>query len=305
MKISIIGSNGSVGAPAAFYLAVQGLADEIVLIGRAKNVAQQHAMDLSTAASTRGLKIYSGDYPDMSGSRIVLIAAGVPQGLIKDRMELLPKNTELMRQFAVEIRKYCPNAIIMTATNPADPMNYAVYLAGQFSKNQVIGYTINDTYRFREFLAREYEVAVNRVNGYVIGEHGSSQVLLFSTAAIDGQPVSVSDEVKHKIYAEVPQILKRFEELKAGRTAGWTCAVGYEQMVRAVVEDANTVLPSSVVLEGEYGLSGFSMSVPAVLGKNGVQGIKEFKLEDNEKERLARSAEILRNAARQVEDQLL
>jgi malate dehydrogenase len=304
MKISIIGSNGSVGAPAAFYLAAQGLADEIVLIGRTKNIAQQHAMDLSTAVSIKGVKVTAGDFESMVGSQIVLIAAGVPQGLINDRMELLPKNTELMKQFAAQIKMYCPDSIIMTATNPADPMNYAVYLAGQFNKNQVIGYTINDTYRFREFLAREFKVAVNRVGGYVIGEHGSSQVLLFSTAEINGRSIAVSDDIKRSIYAEVPLILKRFEELKAGRTAGWTCAIGYEQMVRAVVEDSKAILPCSVILDGEYGYSELSMSVPAMIGKNGVQGIKEYQLDSDEAERLERSADVLRKAARLVENQL-
>jgi malate dehydrogenase len=304
MKISVIGAGGSVGSPAAFYLATQKLADEFVLIDYAENLAKQHAMDLGTAVSVKDVVVRAGGYEDMAGSDIVIIAAGVPQGMIKDRMELLPKNAELMKQFALSIKKYCPDAIIMTVTNPADPMNYAIYLAGGFDRRQVIGYTINDTYRYREFLAKAYDVAVKRVGGFVIGEHGSSQVLLFSTAEIDGKPVVVSEETKKQIYAEVPLILKRFEELKAGRTAGWTCAVGFETMVRAVVQNTGQLMPCSVVLDGEYGQKGFSMSVPTYLGRGGIQGVKEFALAPDEQEKFKITTGVLSKAAKLVAEQL-
>ena len=304
MKIAIIGASGSVGSPAAFYLATQKLADELVLMGHSANRSQQHAMDMSTAFSMTDVVVRAGGYPDLAGSDIVIIAAGVPQGLIKDRMELLPRNAELMKEFAGQIKKYCPDAIIMTATNPADPMNYAVYLAGRFDRRQVIGYTVNDTYRFREFIARAYDVTVKQVGGFVIGEHGSSQVLLFSTAMIDGKPVTVSEETKASIYAEVPLILKRFEELKAGRTAGWTCAIGFETMVRAVVRNTGQLFPCSVVLDGEYGQKNFSMSVPAYIGRDGIQGIKEFELAPDEQEKFEITTAVLGKAARLVEDQI-
>ena len=296
MKISIIGAGGSVGSPTAFYLASQKLADEFVLIDYAKNVAQQHAIDLGTAVSARDVMVRAGDFNDMAGSDIAIIAAGVPQGLIKDRMELLPKNAELMKQFAQEIKKYCPDAIIMTATNPADPMNYAIYKSGDFDRKKVIGYTINDTFRFREFLAKTYNVTAKQVGGFVIGEHGSSQVLLFSTVMIDGKPVKVSEEIKKHIYAEIPLILKTLEELKAGRTAGWTCAIGFEKMVRAVLENSGQLLPCSVVMDGEYGQKGFSMSVPTYLGRDGIQGVKEFKLAPDEQEGLKKTAAVLSKA---------
>jgi len=304
MKISIIGAGGSVGSPAAFHLATQKVADEFVLIDYAKNVAQQHAIDLGTAVSSRDVLVRAGDYEDMAGSDIVIIAAGVPQGLIKDRMELLPKNAELMKQFALEIKKHCPDTIIMTVTNPADPMNYAIYKAGGFDRKKVIGYTINDAFRFREFLAKAYNVTVKQVGGFVIGEHGSSQVLLFSTVMIDGKPVRVSEDIKKKIYSEIPLILKTLEELKAGRTAGWTCAVGFEKMVRAVVNNTGELMPCSVIMDGEYGQKGFSMSVPTYLGRDGIQGVKEFKLAPDEQERFKVTTEVLRKAAKLVDDQI-
>jgi len=304
MKISIIGAGGSVGSPTAFHLAAEKLADEFVLIDYAKNVAQQHAMDISTAVSSRDVLVRAGDYEDMAGSDIVIVAAGVPQGLIKDRMELLPKNAELMKQFAMEIKKHCPDSIIMTVTNPADAMNYSIYKAGGFDRKKVIGYTINDTFRFREFLAKVYDVTVKQVGGFAIGEHGSSQVLLFSTAMIDGKPIKVSEDIKKKIYEEIPLILKTYEELKAGRTAGWTCAIGFEKMVRAVANNTGELMPTSVIVDGEYGQKGFSMSVPTHLGRDGIQGVKEFELVPDEQEKFKITIEVLSKAARLVDKQI-
>ena len=305
MKITVIGAGGSVGSPAAFYLAAQQLADEIVLIDHKKNLAKQHAMDLGTAVSAKGVFIRAGDYADLPGTDIVINAAGVPQGFIKDRLELLPPNADLTKSIAAEIKKHCPEAIIMTATNPADAMNYAMFLAGGFDRRQVLGYTINDSFRFREFIANAYDVKVSSVEGYCVGEHGSSQVLLFSSVRIDGQAVQVSEETKESIYDKVPLILKGYEELKAGRTAGWSCAIGFEIMVRAVVEDTGALVPCSAIVDGEYGRKGFSMSVPAVLGRDGIQNIQEFSLAPDEEDKLELSTGILKEAARIVEKKIL
>ncbi|MGD9368193.1 MAG: hypothetical protein PVH87_21005 [Desulfobacteraceae bacterium] len=305
MKITVIGAAGSVGAPAVFYLAAKGLADEILMIGgKRQNVLKQHAMDISTAVSAKDIVIRAGDYSDMAGSDIVINAAGAPQGLIADRMEMLPKNIELIKQIAAQIKQYCPDAFVITATNPVDPLNYAMHLAGGFDRRKLIGYSINDTFRFREMLASAYGVKVSQVDGLVIGEHGSTQVLLFSTAAIDGEKVAVDEKVKADIRSEVPNILKRYEAFKAGRTAGWTCAVGLEIITRAIKENSGAVIPCSVVLDGEYGLKGLSMSVPVKLGKDGVIEILEYELAADEQEGLKKTVETLKSAARIVDQNM-
>ena len=182
-----------------------------------------------------------------------------------------------------------------------DPLNYATYLAGGFDPNKLIGYSINDSFRFREFLAKAYNVEVSRVDGTVIGEHGATQVLLFSTASIDGEKVPVSEEIKAKIRSEIPNILKKLEELRTGRTAGWTCAIGLEKIVRAIVENTGEVLPCSVVLNGEYGAKGISMSVPVRLGREGISEILEYELAPDEQEGLKKTIETLKAAANIVE----
>lgn len=304
MKVTIIGAAGSVGAPAAFYIAASGLADEILMIDMRQNVAQQHAMDISTAVSALDVKVRAGSYEDMGGSEVVINAAGVPQGLIADRMEMLPKNIPLVRDTALQIKRHCPTAFVVTATNPVDPLNYAAWRAGGFDRHQLIGYSLNDSFRFREMAARAKGVRVSQVEATVLGEHGSTQVLLFSSVRIDGLPVSFSEQEKQDIRAEVPNILRRYEELQAGRTAGWTSAIGLAAITRAVLQDTGEVFRCSVVLEGEYGQRGLSMSVPVVLGKKGVQEILEWELAPDEQAGLKRSADVLKAAAEVVDDNL-
>ncbi|NLA74124.1 MAG: hypothetical protein GX846_01375 [Deltaproteobacteria bacterium] len=305
MKITVIGASGSVGAPTVFYLAANRLADEFLMIGGTRqNLLQQHAIDISTAVSSRDVIIRTGDYIDMAGSDIVINAAGAPQGLIADRMEMLPKNVELIKQISGKIKQYCPDAIVITATNPVDPLNYAMWLSGGFDRKKLIGYSINDSFRFREMLAKAYNVRVSQVDGIVIGEHGSTQVYLFSTARVNGEKIGVSEDIKIKIRSEIPNILKRLEELQSGRTAGWTCAIGLEKIVRAIIEDSEDVFPCSVVLDGEYGVNRISMSVPVRLGKKGVREILEYRLAPDEAEGLKKTVAVLEKAAKIVDENI-
>ncbi len=304
MKMTIIGAAGSVGAPAAFFIAASGLVDEIVMIDVRQNVLQQHAMDIGTAVSALDVSVRAGAYEDLTGSNLVVNAAGAQQGLIADRMDMLPKNIPLARDIARQIERYCPAAFVITATNPADPLNYATWLAGGFDRHQLIGYTLNDSLRFREMVARAKGVKVGQVQATVIGEHGSSQVLLFSSVRIDGRSVHFSEEEKQDIRAQVPDILRRYEELQSGRTAGWTCAIGLAAITRAFLQNTGEIFACSVVLDGEYGQRGLSMSVPVVLGEKGVREILEWDLEPDEQAGLKRSVDTLKAAARIVDENL-
>ncbi len=301
MKVTVIGAAGSVGAPVSFNLAASGLAGEIVMIDTRMNFAKQHAMDIGTAVSAFDVRVRDGGYGDMAGSDIVINAAGAPQGLIADRMEMLPKNMAMVRDIALQIRRYCPDAVVITATNPIDPLNYATWRAGGFDRRQLFGYSVNDSFRFRELAARAKGVEVSRVQATVIGEHGSSQVPLFSSVRIDGRPVLFTEGQKQAVLGEIPNILRRYEELQTGRTAGWTCAVGMVAIARAILQDTGEIFPCSVVLDGEYGQRNLSMSVPVALGRHGVCEILEWELAPDEESRLARSVEVLRAAARTVD----
>ena len=304
MKVTVIGAAGSVGAPAAFYIGISGLIDELVLIDMRPNVVQQHALDMSTAMSDLGVTVKAGAYEDLAGSDVVINAAGVPQGLIADRMEMLSKNIPLVRDVALAVKRYCPDAFVITATNPIDPLNYCTWRAGGFDRRQVIGYSVNDSTRFREIIARMKGVKTSQVQATVMGEHGSTQVPLFSSARIDGVAVPFTEDEKQAVRDEIPTILRRYEELQSGRTAGWTSALGLAALTRAVLQDTGEIFRCSVVLDGEYGQTGLSMGVPAKLGRGGDREIQEWQLEPDEQEGLERSAAAMAAAARVVDDVL-
>lgn len=302
MKITVVGASGSVGAPTSFYLAALGLADEILMIGgRRQNVVKQHSMDISSAASSMGVRITAGGYGDMAGSDIVIHTAAGEQGYIKDRMDLLSTNIGLTMEIAEQIKTHCPGAIVITVTVPVDPLNYAMHKITGFDRSKLIGYSFNDTIRFREMLADHLQVKPGQVDGMVIGEHGNTQVMLFSTVKVDGRPVTIEEDGKKGIRAEVPKILKRFEALKSGRTSGWTCAVGLAQMVRAIARDTGDIMPCSVMLQGEYNQRELSMGVPVALGKDGVKEIVEYELAPDEQEGVKITAKALR-AAQKIAD---
>jgi malate dehydrogenase len=153
-------------------------------------------------------------------------------------------------------------------------------------------------------LADHFQVTPPQVDGMVIGEHGNTQVMLFSTVKIDGRPVVIDEAAKKHIRAEVPKILKRFEALKSGRTSGWTCAMGLAQIVRAIVRDTGEIIPCSVMLQGEYGQHDLSMGVPVSLGKGGVKEIIEYELAPDEQEGVKITAAALIAAQKMVDEYL-
>ncbi len=285
MKISIIGAAGVMGSCSAFNLIVHRLADELVMIDSWASMLKSHWMDLATVGAEYGVTVRSGTYQDMAGSHLVINMAGAPTGAVAARSEMLPANLPLIQQHAAAIDQYCPDAIVITGTNPVDPLNYAMYLLGKRrDRRKILGYSVNDSVRFRMWAAESLGVAATRMQGTVIGEHGHSQVMLFSTLRLDGKPVDIDAETKAKIRARPPQMLHDFESLVPKRTAGWTSAIGITAMVKAIADDSKAVIPTNMVLEGEYGGRNLSMTVPAVLGKDGAERIIELDLSPEEQQ---------------------
>lgn len=298
MKVSILGATGSIGGPTAFYIAVSGLADELLLVGgKRQNVLEHYAVDMNEAVSTTDCKVKHGSFEDLTDSDIIINAAGAHMPLHLDRRMIVQEQTKLTSDIAKKIEKFCPKAVVITAINPIDLTNYATFLSGNFDRKQLIGYSINDTIRFRQSLAREMKEEINQVECIVIGEHGPTQVPLFSSAKAGGKPAQLTNDMKQRIRDGMWGTIKIFEALKAGRTSGWTCAVGLTTLVKAIVEDSSKVFPCSVVLKGEYGLHDFSMGVPVKLGQGGVKEILEYDLTPDEQEGLKNSANTLKSDA--------
>ena len=308
MKITVLGAAGCIGSSISFNIAVQGLADELVLIdGYRQDALEQYVMDLTIAMTSQNITIKAGTYDDMTGSDIVIVAAGAPQGVVTSRMQFLTDNLPLIRDIGQKISSLCPEAIVITVTNPVDPFNYAMYLLSpHHDRRKFIGYSANDTLRFRLWAAEILGVKTHRVSGMVIGEHGEHQVMLYSTLAVDGKPVQVDNEFKEKIKERASRILETMEAFKAktGRTLGWTCAVGVAEICKAIKQDAGEIIPSSVVLDGEYGLHNFSLTVPAVLGRDGVRTIKVFELAEDEQAGLQDCIAYLGTYMRSIEENL-
>ena len=306
MKISIIGASGNIGSAAAFYIATQGVADEIVMIDPPRpDVLGQHASDLAAAVSGQDVLVRAGTDEDMKDSDIVINAAGRgPTDMVKSRLELLPLNLPIIQKFCYNIRRYCPESAIIIATNPVCPLTYAMLLCSGLDRHQLIGYSANDSIRFRQLMSRELGVKTSRVEAFVIGEHGDSQVPLFSSVRMDGKRVDISEEVKKTMGKQMAHVHTDLEEqrLATGRTAAWTTAVGLAAFCRTIASGNARVYPCSVVLEGEYGVRKMSMSVPVVLGKAGVRDILEWELTPDDRGRLDNSIKTLEPAMRYVEE---
>jgi malate dehydrogenase len=306
MKISIIGAGGNLGASAAFNIGIHKLADELVMIDSySREKLEQYVTDLTTAVTGMDTLVRAGSYEDMLDSEIVLMAAGSSQ-VRASRLEVLPQNLPIIKDAAMKIKQFCPGAIVITATNPVCPLNYAMYLASGFDREKVIGYSANDSVRFRMFIAQVLEIKSSRVEAMVIGEHGSTQVLLFSSVRIDGHPVIVSEEVQQEVrrkIADLPSVLER-QRTNTGRTQAWATSMGLTDMCLAISRNSGEIIPCSVVVDGEYGYRGLSISVPVALGKEGVHNIEELHLEPAEKANLEISVQTLRPYMHFVEEHL-
>jgi malate dehydrogenase len=304
MKISVIGASGNIGSCAAFYIAAQGVADEIVMVDPPRpEVLKQYVSDLTTAVAHEDVLVRAGAGADMKDSDIVINAAG-SANVMKSRLEVLPQNLPIVKSICADIKRYCPGAVVIIATNPVDPLNYAMHLCSGLDRHQLIGYSANDSIRFRALMARALDVKTSRVEAFVIGEHGNSQVPLFSSVRVDGKKVDISEDVKRKVREQIAHIPVELEEerMASGRTAAWTTSVGLAALCRAIATGNARVYPCSVYLDGEYGVRNMSVSVPVVLGKAGVRDILEWELLPDEQEGLKKSIGTLEPAMRYVEE---
>jgi len=306
MKITIIGAGGCVGSSTAYTIALQGLADEIIMIGgRQQTLLKQHALDIDNVAAVQDITVKAGSYEDMTGSDIVINAAGVQQEVDLTPEEKTGRNLAIVKEFTGKIEEYCPGAIVITATNPIGNINYGTYLmSSSRDRRKFIGFALNDSIRFRKMLSRSLGRETSQIDGTVIGDHGPAQVLLFSSVRVDGRPFQVSEDIRKEILEQIPDIFPNLDNLRreTGRTAGWTTAAGLAVMCRAIVEDTGEMIPCSAVLDGEYGYRGLSMTVPLTLGREGIREFQEWELSPDERARLENSMEKLKAGMRHVEE---
>jgi malate/lactate dehydrogenase len=304
MKIAIVGGGGTLGSCTAYTLALKGLADELVLLDINHNLSLAHFMDISTAiVGIQNTKIWAGSDEDLNQSDIVIVVAGIPHQPAHSHLERLRGNLPLMRDIIRKIETHCPEAIVITATNPVDSINLGLFLMStKLARTKLLGYNLNDSLRFQQTVAKELGRKSTEVEAMALGEHAETLALIFSSVRVNKQPITISDEAKERLKLEVPKMLKSYIELGIHRTAGWTSASGISRMVESIATDSREVFPSSAVLKGEYGYKEISMGVPVVLGKKGINSILELDLSQDEKKDLDQSARALETEAHLVRE---
>ena len=304
MKIAIIGAGGTLGSCTAYTLALKGLADEIVLLDVNRNLAFAHFMDIATAiVGIQNTRIWAGNDEDLNHSDIVIVVAGIPYQPAHSQLDMLRGNLSLMQDTVRKIETYCPEATVITATNPVDSINLGMFLMStKLARTKLLGYDLNDSLRFQQAVAKELGKKSTEVEALALGEHVETLAFIFSSVRVNKRPITLSDEAKERLKLEVPRMLRSYIELGINRTAGWTSASGISQMVESIATDSRKVFPCSAVLEGEYGYKEISMGVPVVLGKQGISRILELDLSRDEKKDLDHSARALETKARLVKE---
>jgi len=302
-KISVIGA-GMTGSTTAHWLAEREIAD-IVLVDIMEGMPQGKALDMAEAMPIIGKDVTilgSNDYADTKDSDIVVITAGLPRKPGMTREDLLVKNANIVGSVAEETIKYSPNAIYLILTNPLDTMTYMTMKKTGLPANKVIGQAgILDSARMSAFIAMETCVSVQNINCYVLGGHGDSMVPLTRHSNIAGVPLDKYLEAD-KLEAIVQRTRKGGGEivglLKTG-SAFYAPSAAIAQMAEAILKDKKLIVPCAAYLNGEYGLDGIFFGVPIMLGKDGVEKIIEYDLNEEEMTAMQNSAKAV---ARSVEE---
>jgi len=297
-KITVVGG-GFVGATAAHWVAAKELGD-VVLIDIIEGMPQGKALDLLEATPVEGLDVNvlgTNDYADTANSDLVIITAGIARKPGMSRDDLLAINTGIVKEVTAQIAKYSPNAFLIVVSNPLDAMVYVAHKVSGFPANRVIGMAgILDSARFRSFIATELGVSVKDIQAFVLGGHGDTMVPLPRYTTVSGIPIPdlMSAECIEALVdrtrnggAEIVNLLKT-------GSAFFAPSASAVQMAEAILKDQKRILPCAAYCDKEYGVGGYFVGVPVMLGAAGVEKIVEIKMTTEEKARFDKSVEAVK-----------
>lgn len=300
-KITVVGA-GFTGATTALMLAQKELGDVVLLdIPQLENPTKGKALDMLEASPVQGFDsniIGTSSYEDAAGSDIVIITAGIARKPGMSRDDLVNTNAGIVASVCENVKKYCPDSIVLILSNPVDAMTYAAYKALGFPKNRVIGQSgVLDTARYCTFIAQELGVSVEDVRGFVLGGHGDDMVPLVRYSSVGGIPIDtlISPERIEAIVQRTRVGGGEIVSLLGNGSAYYAPAASLVQMTEAILKDKKRILPVIALLEGEYGYDGLFMGVPALLGGEGIEKVFELELTADEKSALDKSAVSVRN----------
>ena len=298
--ITIIGS-GRVGSALGFLIATTSI-DDLILINKTKNEAVGRALDITNTIPPDSSISVTGtdDFEAMRGSKIIVIAASRAD-IANERIEVLFENVALTKEISPYLKKYADDAKIVVVTNPLDVITYHILKETEFPRQQIFGMGSRlDSSRFRYLLSLKIGTDQSKIKAMVIGEHGPSMVPLFSTAKYNENPVSdfLDDKQVRNIKIELKEYGSRLRFLKTVSTFG--AARNIYDIVKAIINDEKVMIPVSVLLEGEYGLSDVCLGVPTTIGKSGPT-IQEIYMVKAEADLLLESANVVKNNIKKIQ----
>jgi malate dehydrogenase len=306
-KITVVGA-GFTGATTALLLGQKELGDVVLLdIPQLENATKGKALDMLEASPVQGFDSHivgTANYEDTAGSDVVIITAGIARKPGMSRDDLVNTNAGIMRSVCEQVKKHCPESIVIILSNPVDAMTYVAYKTLGFAKNRVIGQSgVLDTARYCTFIARELNVSVEDVRGFVLGGHGDDMVPLVRYSNVGGIPIEklISPERIEAIVARTRTGGGEIVNLLGNGSAYYAPAASLALMTEAVIKDKKRIVPAIAYLEGEYGYSDLFLGVPTILGGGGIEKVFELDLTADEKAALDKSAESVRNVIKVLE----
>jgi len=297
-KCAVIGC-GFVGATTAYTLMKSKMFSEIVLLDTNQKKAEGEAADLNHSLPfIAPMNIYAGNYPDLSDASIIIISAGAKQKPGETRIDLLKKNNKIFKSIIQNVILHNNEGIIIVVTNPVDILTYVSLVCSGFSSTRVIGSgTVLDTARLKYLVGKHLEVDPRNVHTFIIGEHGDSELPIWSSANISGvdldhyfqrAPKQYSMETLNDIFEDVRT--SAYQIISAKNATYYAIAEAVKKIVSAIVRNENTVLPVSSFVNGAYGIKDICLGLPCIVGAGGIQKILEIPLDDRELQLLTDSA---------------
>ena len=308
-KAAIIGC-GFVGSASAFALMQSGLFSELVLIDANHDKAEGEAMDIAHGLPLAGqMKIYAGDYDDIVDAAVIIVTAGAAQKPGETRLDLVNKNVNIFKSIIPEIAKRNYKGILLIVANPVDILTYTAVKLSGLPENRVIGSgTVLDTARLKYALGEHLEVDSRSVHSFIIGEHGDSEIVAWSSTNVSGIPVNDfcelrghfnHEEAMHRIADDVKNSAYDIIEKKGATYYG--IAMSVKRICECIMRDEKSILPISSMMHGEYGISDICLSMPTVVGREGVETRVPIQLNEQEESALSASAEQLSKVAAQLD----
>jgi L-lactate dehydrogenase len=301
-KVGLVGT-GLVGSSFAYALMQRGIASELVLVDANAEKAVGEMMDLNHGLSfTKPMKISAGSYSDLSGAKVVVITAGTSQKSGETRLDLLARNAAIFRSIIPQVVEHNPDGIILITTNPVDILTYISLKESGLSPMKVFGSgTILDTSRFRFLLGQFYEVDTRSVHSYIVGEHGDSEIPIWSMANIGGVRLQEFAPLKNKSYnqEEMNKLFvsvrdAAYEIIKRKGSTYYAIGLGLLSIVEAILGNYRSVLSVSTLMTGQYGVQDICLSLPCVVGENGVEEILTLTMNEEEEQGFRSSAAKLK-----------